>query len=81
MKDEKYPPVEEYYCKKCRKKFTPAYYPILCTNCGRDNVIPVRLLKVPNRDWNNDPSYLDYILRNRNKDIEKDEGEDRGNNT
>ena len=48
-------------------RFTPAYYPILCTNCGGDKVVTVKSLSVPDRDWKNDPSYIDSILNNRDK--------------
>lgn len=68
MENEKYPPVEEYYCKKCRIRFTPAYYPILCPKCNSDNVVPAKDLRIPPRDWETDPSYLDHILKNKDKE-------------
>ena len=67
MKDEIYPPVEEYYCKKCKNRFVPAYYPILCTACSSENVVLAKSLRVPDRDWEKDPSYLEYIMRNKDK--------------
>ena len=68
MKDEKYPPSEEYYCKKCNNRFIPAYHPILCPACGSENVVSSKSLVVPDRDWNNDPSYWQYITKKKNKD-------------
>ena len=75
MKDEKYPSDEEYYCKKCKMIFVPAYYPVLCSCCGGNKVVSVKSLRVSDRDCNTDPSYLDYILKNKGKeddDIEVD---------
>ena len=65
MNDEKYPPSEEYYCKKCKNRFVPAYYPIMCTACGCENVVPAKSLCAPDRNWNNDPSYWEYIKKNK----------------
>lgn len=65
MEDEKYPPIEEYYCKKCKMKFVPDYYPILCPVCSGDNVVPYKLLNIPIRNRNNDPSYLDYLKKHK----------------
>lgn len=67
MESEKYPPAEEYYCKKCKNTFVPAYFPILCTACGSEKVVTKKSLKIPDRDWKNDSSYLDYISKNKKR--------------
>ena len=67
MEEEKYPPAEEYYCKKCKKRFVPAYYPIYCKYCNSEKVVPAKSLIIPPRDWSKDPSYFDYIMKNKNK--------------
>lgn len=68
MIDEKYPN-EEYWCKKCKQRFTPAYFPVLCPIRGCKTVMPFRLLKTPERDWSKDPTYFDYVMKKSNKNI------------
>lgn len=65
MSQEKYPPEEEYYCPQCQKRFVPAYYPIACKVCGSTSVKPLKAMVPPERDFNKDPTVLDYLKKNK----------------
>ena len=71
MIDDKYPK-GEYKCNKCKTRFTPAFFPVLCRNCGSDKVISCEQLKIPARDWSTDPSYFEYIMKKTEKQVHKD---------